>query len=73
ESSDIRLRDLAALIAENAGRKVVFEIPDAVEAQGYSKATKARLDGSRLRTLGWKPAYDIESGIRRTMEILRQN
>ena len=73
EASDMQLKDLAALIAENAGRKVVFEIPDAVEAQGYSKATKARLDGSKLRTLGWKPVYDLRSGIRRTMEILRQN
>jgi len=72
EASDLQLKDLAALIAQNAGRKVVFEIPDAVEAQGYSKATKARLDGAKLRALGWKPAYDIESGIRRTMEILGQ-
>ena len=72
EASDISLRDLAALIAENAGSKVIFEIPDAVEAQGYSKATKARLDGTKLRQLGWKPVYDIRSGIRRTMEILRQ-
>ena len=73
EASDMQLKDLAALIAENAGRKVVFEIPDAVEAQGYSKATKARLDGRKLRELGWKPAYDLRSGIRRTMDILRQN
>ena len=73
EASDMQLKDLAALIAENAGRIVVFEIPDAVEAQGYSKATKARLDGRKLRALGWKPAYDLRSGIRRTMDILRQN
>ena len=72
EASDISLRDLAALIAENAGSKVIFEIPDAVEAQGYSKATKARLDGAKLRKLGWKPVYDIRSGMRRTMEILGQ-
>jgi nucleoside-diphosphate-sugar epimerase len=51
---------------------VIFEIPDAVEAQGYSKATKARLDGAKLRELGWKPVYDIRSGMRRTMEILGQ-
>ena len=63
----------AALIAENAGTKVIFEIPDAVEAQGYSKATKARLDGSKLKALGWHPAYDLRSGIRRTMDILRQD
>ena len=73
EASDMQLKDLAALIAQNAGSKVVFEIPDAVEAAGYSKATKARLDGSKLRELGWSPVYDLRSGIRRTMEILRQN
>jgi nucleoside-diphosphate-sugar epimerase len=73
EASDMQLRDLAALIAENAGKKVVFEIPDAVEAQGYSKATKARLDGSKLKALGWQPAYDLRSGIKRTMDILKQN
>lgn len=72
EASDMQLRDLAALIAQNAGTKVVFEIPDAVEAIGYSKATKARLDGRKLKELGWKPAYDLQSGIRRTIEILRQ-
>ena len=72
EASDIRLRDLAELIAQNAGRKVIFEIPDAVEAQGYSKATKARLDGAKLRELGWKPFYDIKDGISRTMQILGQ-
>ena len=69
----MQLRDLAALIAQNAGTKVVFEIPDAVEAIGYSKATKARLDGRKLKELGWKPAYDLRSGIRRTIEILRQD
>ena len=72
EASDIRLKDLAELIAQNAGRKVIFEIPDAVEAQGYSKATKARLDGAKLRELGWKPFYDIKGGISRTMQILGQ-
>lgn len=58
-TSDIMLKDLAAIIAETAGKEVVFELPDALEASGYSTATKARLDGSKLRALGWKPAYQI--------------
>lgn len=70
EASDIMLKDLAAVIAETVGRKVVFEVPDAVEAAGYSKATKARLDGSKLKALGWQPQYDIKSGIERTIEML---
>lgn len=72
EHSDIMLRDLAAIIAQLNGRKVVFEIPDDVEAAGYSRATKARLNGEKLAALGWKPAYEIHSGIERTIRILRE-
>lgn len=70
EHSDIMLKDLAAIIARIKGKRVVFEIPDAIEAVGYSKATKARLDGHKLQALGWRPRYDIESGMKRTIDIL---
>lgn len=70
-SGDIMLKDLASIIAEINGKKVVFELPDAVEAAGYSKATKARLDGRKIRALGWKPMYDIKTGMERTIKILR--
>ena len=69
ESGDITLRDLAALIANQAGRKVVFNLPDAVESAGFSKATKARLDGSKLQLLGWSPAYDIKAGVKSSYDI----
>ena len=71
EHSDIMLKDLAAVIAGINGKHVVFEIPDAIEAAGYSTATKARLDGSKLKQLGWKPVYDIKTGMERTISILR--
>ena len=70
ERSDIMLKDLAVIIAGIAGKEVVFEIPDAVEAAGYSKATKARLDGRKLKQLGWTALYDIQGGLERTIEIL---
>ena len=70
EASNITLKDLAKIIADHAGKQVVFEIPDAVEAAGYSKATKALLDGSKLKKLGWKPFYTIQDGIPRTIDIL---
>lgn len=70
EQSDIMLKDLAAIIAGIKGKQVVFEIPDAVEAAGYSKATKARLNGEKLKKLGWTPRYTIETGMKRTIDIL---
>lgn len=71
ENSDITLKDLAAMIANLNGKEVVFDIPDATESAGYSKATKARLNGSKLMSLGWKPRFDIASGIERTIRILK--
>ena len=71
DASDIMLKDLAGIIANTVGRQVVFEIPDAVESAGYSKATKARLESQKLQGLGWKAIYDIEQGIRRTLFVLQ--
>ena len=73
ESGDITLRDLAALIASQADRKVVFDLPDAIESAGFSKATKARLDGRKTRKLGWHPKYDIKTGVHETLRQMRKS
>lgn len=70
--SDIRLKDLAEIIAKINGKKVIFELPDNVERSGYSTATNARLDGKKLKALGWCPRYDIYSGVERTIRILKE-
>ena len=72
EKSDIMLKDLAAILAQIAGKEVVFELPDEIEKAGYSTATKARLDGSKLKALGWKAKYDIKSGRETNIEILKE-
>ena len=71
DASDIMLKDLAEIIADYAGRQVIYEIPDATEAAGYSKATKARLESGKIKELGWNARYDIKSGVTRTLEILK--
>ncbi len=70
--SDIRLKELAALIASYSGTEVVFDLPDEMERKGYSTADMAVLDASKLKALGWNALYSIEEGIRRTMEIIKQ-
>ena len=71
EKSDITLKDLAGIIADQCGRKVVFELPDSTEKAGYSTATKARLDGGKVKKLGWEMRYDMPAGIGRTIRILK--
>lgn len=72
ESGDIMLKDLAKIIAQYSGKKVVFELPNDVEKSGYSTATKARLDGNKLKQRGWQAKYNIQSGIERTIQILKE-
>ncbi|MDE7324016.1 MAG: NAD-dependent epimerase/dehydratase family protein [Lachnospiraceae bacterium] len=70
--SDITLRELASLLAREAGTRVVFELPDDIERAGYSTATKAVLDGIKLAQLGWKALTPIAQGLDRTVRILSQ-
>ena len=72
-SSDISLKELAGLIADYADTRVIFELPDETEKAGYSKATKALMDGTKLKSLGWSMRYSIAQGIPRTMEIMCAN
>lgn len=71
DDSDIRLRDLAGIIADHAGTEVVFELPDEQEKAGYSKAAKALLNTEKIKGIGWRSLYDIDRGVRRTIDILR--
>lgn len=73
DDSNITLKELAKIIAEESGVNVVFEIPDEIESAGYSVATKAIMDGSKLQNIGWKPMYDIEAGIKMTLRILESD
>ncbi len=67
---DVHLKDFAAVCAETAGRKVVFELPSDAESKGFSIATRAVMDNSRLLSLGFKPMYGIRAAIERTIRIL---
>lgn len=72
-SSDIHLCDLAALIAVQCGRKVVFDIPKALESAGFSPAMLARLDAGKLMGLGWSAKHNIADGIRESILTLQEN
>lgn len=47
KKSDIKLKDLAQIIANITQTKVVYELSDKVEAEGYSKADMTLLDGKK--------------------------
>jgi nucleoside-diphosphate-sugar epimerase len=71
-SCNLSLLQIADILTEHTGNKIVYDTPSSVESSGYSKATKALLDSSKFQKLGWKPMYSIKEGIIRTVEILRK-
>ena len=71
ENCDVKLKEFAQICAEITGKTVVYDLPSEDEAKGYSIATNAILDNTRLKALGFTPRYDLEDAIQRTVEILR--
>lgn len=66
--SSITLYELAQEIAGIFGVFVERNLPNELEAAGFSKATKAVLDNSRLLALGWTEKTPILSGIKKVKE-----
>jgi nucleoside-diphosphate-sugar epimerase len=71
-ASDCTLKHLAAFIADCVGMQVKFEIPDSTESLGYSKATKAVMEGKKMERLGWQEKYGLEKGIIKTIDVLKK-
>ena len=68
---NVHLKDFAQMCSTYSGKSVIFEMPSESEKKGFSIATNAILDNTRLVNLGFKPLYGMEDAIRRTIEILR--
>ena len=67
-SSVASIREYAATLARLAGVSLKFENPDDVEAAGYSRVSRAVLDPSKLEKLGFRAEYDLEKGLKETLE-----
>lgn len=70
--NDIKIKDLAVLLAEIVGRQLSIEI-DSSRFRPYD-VTRLRCDNSKARKiLGWKPEVELEVGLRRTVDWMRQH
>lgn len=70
EKSIVTIAEVAKIVAEIAGTKVVFDIPDEIEKKGFSKPQNCVLDNHKLLSLKWKGVYDIKTGLKECIEIL---
>jgi UDP-glucuronate decarboxylase len=71
--TELLLKDIANYIAELSGQKVIFDFPDKEEQQGYSIVTVGVMDSMKLQKLGWQPFDNLKSGIKKTLDILKED
>lgn len=70
--SNISIKQLAETIAAIGNKKVVIEIPDAIEKRGYNLVTKSVFSVDKLMNLGWTPRVGIKDGLQRTIDACKK-
>lgn len=66
--SNISIRQLAEIIAEIGGKKVVIDIPKSDEKKGYNVVLKSVFSTVKLEKMSWKVSNSIEDNLRSTIE-----
>lgn len=72
EDCNVSIREIAEMAAEYGKQKVVFDIPNQTEAQGFNRVKNAVLYSEKLCSLGWAPSTGMKDGIRITMDIIKE-
>lgn len=71
EEFDLRLKELAKIIAVKSETQIIFDLPDVEEAKGYSKANIALLDSKKINGIGWLGLFSLEEAVSHTIEIIK--
>lgn len=73
ENSIASIAEVANICAKIAGTRVIFDLPDEIEAKGFSKSKDCILDNTKLKSLGWNGKYSLEKGLKETItELFRK-
>lgn len=70
DACNIHLKDFARYCALYNSKSVVYDLPNEIELKGFSIASTAVLDNTRLLSLGYSFNYSIKDAIDRTLQIL---
>ena len=71
--SNIRIKELAEIVAHIGGKKVVIDIPSGEEKKGFNIVNKSIFSTKKLEGLGWKPLTGINEGLEHTINYLNTN
>lgn len=71
DESVATIAEVANTIASMVKRKVIFEQPEQIEMQGFSKPQNCILNNDKLKGLGWKGRFTLQKGMKETLEVLK--
>lgn len=69
-NSNISIKELAEMIAEIGGKKVVMDFPSDVEKAGFNVVTKSIFSTEKLERLGWKVEGCMKGKMTQTINAL---
>ena len=69
----LALKDLAQILSEIGGSKVVFDLPDELENKGASSFQNVKLDGRKLMALNWHREVELAKGLKHTVMSFRKS
>lgn len=61
-----------ANIARASGVKVIFDLPTEEEKKSFNPMRNSSLESYKLLSLGWKGYFDAETGLKHTVEIIKE-
>lgn len=73
EESNVRIRDMAQLVADHVAHgtiKVIFDIPENNLTYGYAPDTELHLSAAKMRALGWKPEVSLQESYSRLIQSM---
>ncbi len=66
----VTIRRMAEAFAQAAGRKLLFENPTDAESRSYNLMDNSALNAESLENLGWHGLFDLESGVKATLDAM---
>lgn len=70
ERSFISIAGFAKCVAEVGSVGIRYDLPDEIEAKGFSNPIDVIMDNKKLKGLGWNSVYSLSEGIEGTIQIL---
>lgn len=71
ENSIASIAEIAKICSDIAGTNVIYNLPDEVEARGFSRSKNCILDNKKLRKLGWNALFPLDVGLKETISELK--